>query len=283
MVNKPLRIFFLLSFLLLGLNFSNATKANNHDVLSPNKKLVMHIQQQTNGGLTYSFTANRTLLIDKSQMGFKLESKEIVPGLGWIIKHISKKVIRSVWKPVWGKRAVVPDRYNEPTIEMERSSAALNKKNQATAPNKIDLIARAYDDEIAFQYKIPKDNKGEANVLEEETNYNFAGDYTAWFYNGENRNIGSEKLTATDTIRRLVMTIKAGKNHYMAVHEANLLTGAPLVLQSKKGEQLCDRANYLTNREAIKISSKTVNNKESLHLKLASGGGACLKFTKTKM
>jgi len=238
MVNKPLRIFFLLSFLLLGLNFSNVTKANNYDVLSPNKKLVIHIQQQTNGELTYSFTANGTLLIDKSQMGFKLESKEIVPGAGWIIKHLSKKRVRSVWKPIWGKRAVVPDRYNELTIEMERSSAALNKKNQATAPNKIDLIARAYDDGIAFQYKIPKDNKGEAKVLAEQTNYNFAGDYTAWFYNGENRNIGPEKLTATDTIRRPVMTIKAGKNHYMAVHEANLLTGAPLVLQSKKGEQL---------------------------------------------
>lgn len=238
MANKPLRIFFLLSFLLLGLNFSNVTKANNYDVLSPNKKLVIHIQQQTNGELTYSFTANGTLLIDKSQMGFKLESKEIVPGAGWIIKHLSKKRVRSVWKPIWGKRAVVPDRYNELTIEMERSSAALNKKNQATAPNKIDLIARAYDDGIAFQYKIPKDNKGEAKVLAEQTNYNFAGDYTAWFYNGENRNIGPEKLTATDTIRRPVMTIKAGKNHYMAVHEANLLTGAPLVLQSKKGEQL---------------------------------------------
>ena len=198
----------------------------------------MHIQQQTNGELTYSFTANGTLLIDKSQMGFKLESKEIVPGAGWIIKHISKKGIRSVWKPVWGKRAIVPDRYNELTIEMERSSAAINKNNLATTPNKINLIARAYDDGIAFQYKIPTDNKGEAKVLSEQTNYNFAGDYTAWFYNGENHNLGPEKLTATDTIRRPVMTIKAGKNHYMAVHEANLLTGEPLVLQSKKGEQL---------------------------------------------
>jgi alpha-glucosidase len=238
MANKSLRISILLSFLLLGLNFSNVIKASNYDVLSPNKKLVMHIQQQTNGELTYSFTANGTLLIDKSQMGFKLESKEIVPGAGWIIKHISKKEVRSVWKPVWGKRAIVPDRYNELTIEMEHSSAALNKNNLATTPNKIDLIARAYDDGIAFQYKIPTDNKGEAKVLSEQTNYNFAGDYTAWFYNGENHNLGPEKLTATDTIRRPVMTIKAGKNHYMAVHEANLLTGEPLVLQSKKGEQL---------------------------------------------
>ncbi len=238
MANKSLRISILLSFLLLGLNFSNVIKASNYDVLSPNKKLVMHIQQQINGELTYSFTANGTLLIDKSQMGFKLESKEIVPGAGWIIKHISKKGIRSVWKPVWGKRAIVPDRYNELTIEMERSSAAINKNNLATTPNKINLIARAYDDGIAFQYKIPTDNKGEAKVLSEQTNYNFAGDYTAWFYNGENHNLGPEKLTATDTIRRPVMTIKAGKNHYMAVHEANLLTGEPLVLQSKKGEQL---------------------------------------------
>ena len=102
----------------------------------------------------------------------------------------------------------------------------------------MELVARAYNDGIAFQYRIPSGNAGEAKVLSEQTAYNFADDYTAWFYNGENHNIGPEKLTETDGTRFPVMTVKAGGNHYLAIHEANLETGAPLVLQSKGGERL---------------------------------------------
>ena len=45
-------------------------------------------------------------------------------------------------------------------------------------------------------------------------------------------------MTETDGTRLPVMTVKAGDKHYMAIHEACLETGAPLVLQSKGGESL---------------------------------------------
>ena len=41
-----------------------------------------------------------------------------------------------------------------------------------------------------------------------------------------------------------------------------------------------DDAHYLTNRETLKVSKKQVTNKDILKLKLAPGGGACLKFIK---
>ena len=97
----------------------------------------------------------------------------------------------------------------------------------------MQLVVRGYNDGFAFCYKIP-DGKGPCvNVQSELTAYNFAGDYTAWFYNGENHNIGPEKLTETDGTRLPVMTVKAGDKHYMAILE----TGAPLVLQSKGGNR----------------------------------------------
>ena len=67
------------------------------------------------------------------------------------------------------------------------------------------------------------------------------------FYNGENHNIGPEKLTETDGTRLPVMTVKAGDKHYMAIHEACLETGAPLVLQSKGGESLFSVASKPTS------------------------------------
>lgn len=41
-----------------------------------------------------------------------------------------------------------------------------------------------------------------------------------------------------------------------------------------------DDAHYLTNRETLKISQKKVTKSDTLKLKLAPGGGACLLFRK---
>ena len=86
----------------------------------------------------------------------------------------------------------------------------------------------------AFRYVSPQD----AGSALELTTFNFAGDYTAWFYNGERHNIGPERLTETDGERLPVMTVKAADDLYLAVHEACLDEGEPLKLKSEKGQCL---------------------------------------------
>ena len=209
-----------------------------YQVFSPDKKLKMAIQRHNDGLLTYTFAANREILIKESPLGFKLESQETVPSSGWKIEKVSDRKVRDEWKPLWGKRAVVEDHFNELVIDLV---------NPAGQPERMQLVVRGYNDGFAFCYKIP-DGKGPCvNVQSELTAYNFAGDYTAWFYNGENHNIGPEKLTETDGTRLPVMTVKAGDKHYMAIHEACLETGAPLVLQSKGGESLFSVASKPTS------------------------------------
>ena len=200
-----------------------------YQVFSPDKKLVMAIQRHNDGLLTYTFAANREVLIKESSLGFKLESQETVPSSGWKIENVSDRQVRNEWRPLWGKRAVVKDHFNELVIDL---------LNPAGQPERMQLVVRGYNDGFAFCYKIPEGEGECVNVQSELTAYNFAGDYTAWFYNGENHNIGPEKLTETDGTRLPVMTVKAGDRHYMAIHEACLETGAPLVLQSKGGESL---------------------------------------------
>ena len=158
-----------------------------------------------------------------------MESQETVPSSGWKIEGVSDRQVRDEWRPLWGKRAVVEDHFNESVIDLQ---------NPAGQPKRMQLVVRGYNDGFAFCYKIPEGEGERVEVQSELTAYNFAGDYTAWFYNGENHNIGPEKLTETDGTRLPVMTVKAGDKHYMAIHEACLETGAPLVLQSKGGELL---------------------------------------------
>ena len=53
-------------------------------------------------------------------------------------------------------------------------------------------------------------------------------DYTAWSYNGENANIGPEKLSDIDGIRRPVVLLEVDPKCYVAIHEADLRAGNPL-------------------------------------------------------
>ena len=87
-----------------------------YQVFSPDKKLVMAIQRHDDGLLTYTFAADREILIKESPLGFKLESQETVPSSGWKIEKVSDRKVRDEWKPLWGKRAVVEDHFNELVI-----------------------------------------------------------------------------------------------------------------------------------------------------------------------
>lgn len=164
-------------------------------------------------------------MIDASALGFKTEDGLTFPFRGWKMGKVTRNKVNSVWKPLWGKRAVVPDKYNE---------MKLSFVNEAKSSDALEVVARAYNEGVAFRYVSPQ---GAGSALE-LTTFNFAGDYTAWFYNGERHNIGPERLTETDGERLPVMTVKAADDLYLAVHEACLDEGEPLKLKSEKGQCL---------------------------------------------
>lgn len=172
------------------------------ELTSPDGKLRLIFATDYNGRLTYAFLADGRDLILPSPVG--CDGKTLVSS--------SPRSVDAMWKPVWGKRAMVPDRFHELTIDLKTHR----------------VVARAYDDGIAMRCI--------GGSADGPTEFRFAGDYTAWFYNGEHHNLGPEKLSQSDGQRLPPMTIKAGDDCYMAVLEADLQSGEPLVLQSKTGE-----------------------------------------------
>jgi alpha-glucosidase len=218
---------FLLLFILAGLSFRNLAAQETKSLQSPDGKLSITFKLTKDGSLSYSFNAFKRNVISESPLGFTGGNSISVPSSGWYLEKSEQHSIVSVWKPVWGKRSVVPDEYNE---------LILNLKGPNTSElQHLRIEARAYNDGVAFRYSIPAEEKNSLMPTAELTRYNFAGDYTAWFYNGENHNIGPEKLSESDGKRLPVMTIKASDDLYLAIHEADLATGDPLVLQTKKG------------------------------------------------
>jgi len=219
----------LFSILLILACFSilNLSAQEIKSIHSPDENLSITIQLAKNGSLSYSFNAFKQPVIVNSPMGYSSGKSASVPTAGWIIENTEQHSVISVWKPVWGKRSVVPDEYNELILNLTGPDASKLQH--------LRVEVRAYNDGLAFRYSVPAEEKNSLVATTELTAYHFAGDYTAWFYNGENANIGPVKLSESDGKHLPVMTVKASDKLYMALHEADLATGDPMVLQSKKG------------------------------------------------
>jgi len=188
-----------------------ALAENAHTLASPDGTSRLTLHHTAEAGLTYAFAADGRPLIEPSPVGHAVDGK---PRLGtWT--GVTSRSVDAVWKPLWGKRAVVPDRFNEVTIDLAE----------------FKFVARVYDDGVAFRAELPS-----GGGVTERTRYNFAGDYTAWFYNGEYHNIGPEKLSASNGRRLPVMTVHAAADAFLAIHEADLPSGDPLILESRAGE-----------------------------------------------
>ncbi|TPG71856.1 glycoside hydrolase family 97 protein [Hymenobacter nivis] len=196
---------------------------------SPDKKLRVQLQYDPAGTITYSFVANAKTLLKDGKLGLKLAAAATAP-------VVSRRSVATVWKPVWGKRAMVPDQYNELTLNLKAYK----------------ILVRAYNDGIAFRYDYPADQ-----AVKELTTFVFAGNYTAWYYNGENHNIGPEKLADCDSTRLPVMTVKADDAAYLALHEAALTSGEPLILRSRKGETRFAIASKLTTSWKVVLYGPT--------------------------
>jgi alpha-glucosidase len=207
-------------------------------LLSPNHALRLQFSYDRDGGLTYSFSAQSKVLLQESKLG--LQQPGLLP-----TPTVSHRTVKTVWKPIWGKRAVVPDHYNELTFDLKTYK----------------IIARAYNEGIAFRYEYPPDQP-----VTERTTFAFAGNYTAWYYNGEKHNLGPEKLSDCAGTRSPVMTVRVDSGTYLALHEADLSSGEPLLLQSKQGETSFSVASQPTSSWKVVMYGQTPGELVDSHL-----------------
>lgn len=209
---------FLLILLLALAPYANAL-SKPVEVKSPDRNIVFSLETDSDGRLLYSLTVNGTPALDKSVIGYASGSG-VSPKVDALNRKGRKIRVRSEWKPLWGKRSVVPDRYNGQDFTVDFAGVG-----------RTTLQVRVYDDGAAFRFaELP------AGKMTESTEFNFAGDYTAWFYNGERHNIGPEKLSESNGERLPVMTVKAAEDRYLAIHEAALgPDGWPMRLRSAAG------------------------------------------------
>ena len=196
-----------------------------YEIKSPDKKICFSFKVDDSQQFVYKVAVAGKDVIDWSVTGYSLSADEAPFKVSdFKLMQAKPEEHKAQYLPVWGKRKVVDDVYNRWTI-------IFNPTQPSSCVSVIEM--RVYNDGVAFLYSLMDE---ESYPVYEHTEFNFAADYTAWYYNGERHNIGPEKLSDTSGERLPLMTIKAADDLYLALHEANLdANGWPMRLRSEAG------------------------------------------------
>ena len=194
-----------------------------HTITSPDGHLVATIDVA--GGVPrYALEWKGTALIGASSLGLTVRGDE---GGDWRERGCKTRSYRRTWQPVWGKRSHVVDEYCELIVAFEDRSPPLTR---------MDIVFRAYNDGFAFRYRLQPDGAARSLCVERDlSTFSFETEGDAWFYNGENRPLGPQKLDAIDGRRACPMTVRIGDLCTMAVLEAALFDFAWLGVESVAG------------------------------------------------
>ncbi|NLR56853.1 glycoside hydrolase family 97 protein [Chitinophaga polysaccharea] len=204
-MNTRFSFIIFLGLLFFGINIHAQTTSVFENLVSPDGKLKVTFLEDKKGAVYYSFIADGRMLLQSSPLGVNNTTYQH-------LRSKQQRQVSKVWKPLWGKRSIVPDAYREMVLQFDAYT----------------IRARLYNDGLAFRYEGVK-------VDSELTAFNFAGNYQAWYYNGEHHNIGPEYLKDAAAIRYPVMTVKVSDKQYLAIHEAFLESGEPLLLKHISG------------------------------------------------
>ena len=234
------------------------------EVASPDSKNKIVFELNDAGQLVYSISSNNLGFLQPSALGFELKHQSLKNGFEIISSEETTE--NSQWKTVWGQRETVTNNFNELTLHLKQ------KKSDVL----IDVVARSYNDGVAFRYVFPKqENLKDFVITDELTEFNFNGDYKAWwnfadydnyekvYYNSTISEIGDsiQFYRRPDKEERANMcntptTIEVDDNLVVSIHEADLTDYAGMnLLNTLDGSKLKAHLTPWLNGDLVRAST----------------------------
>jgi len=152
----------------LGLPLLGATPATalvTHTITSPNGLVQLTVTDQPSGALSYTVTANGTTILGESPLGIATSSVDFSSGLSYVGE--SRTVITESYAlPAGTDAGGYLDDGREMTLTYTKSGTTMQ------------LVARAYDDGVAFRYRLP--GSGTVTVAGESTGFRLPATTAGW-------------------------------------------------------------------------------------------------------
>lgn len=194
--------------------------AQDISISSPDNRTTIRVN--TASVLEYSISKDATPLISPSSLGFEFKHEPAM-GADMLVLDTITRLVNDTWTPVVkSKHASINNNYREMEIRLREKGGLMRR---------MDLFFRAYNDGIAFRYKLYRSRKtGNREITKEITGFRFAGDAKAWIaeYGGYSTSqeglFNARPLDSVNehTIAGLPMLIELNKNSYAAITEANI-------------------------------------------------------------
>lgn len=135
-----------------------------HTITSPDGLVQLTVTDQPGGDLTYEVTANGTTVLEDSPLGIATSSTDFSSGLSYVGE--SRQIITSTYSLPGGTQPSYIDDGREVTLTYSKGGAS------------IEFIARAYDDGVAFRYRIP--GTGSVSITAEDTGFRLPTGTGGW-------------------------------------------------------------------------------------------------------
>lgn len=201
--------------------FFNYAVAQEIVLKSPDEKISVVLENDSK--LSYAVAFDNQQLIEKSTLGFEFKNEPPMNGDFEILNNTTKEVDET-WTPVVKlKHAEIRDHYRE---------VLLNLKEKSGLMRNMDLIVRAYNDGVAFRYKLYRSEMvGQRQITNELTTFAIVGEADAWVAEYNYRFTSSQedeyfKMPVTkvypSTLAGLPFLTKYNDNCWMAITEANM-------------------------------------------------------------
>lgn len=174
----------------------------------------------------YSVRYKGKIVVSESRLGLELEGGRLGDGVTATI--LSTGSHDTTWKPVYGERSTIRDRYNQAEIQL----------TETQAPHRImQLTFRAYDEGVAFCYTIPKqDGMDRVTISKEASEFRFPGDHAAWAVYSAQGPYEEVTLSRIKAGCERPLVIQAADDVYLAVTEARCVDYARMKLSPLSGQ-----------------------------------------------
>jgi alpha-glucosidase len=225
-LRTPSRVVLASAALLLALPAARAQAPLT--VASPDGRNVVTISVR-DGGLFYAVDRGARHIMLPSRLGFEFRGARALRD-SLSIAGSSRSSYDTTWVQPWGEVARVRDQHNELRVEVAESAAPRRR---------FAVVARAFDDGVAFRYELPAEGFGDFEMTEELTEFSLADDAKAWWIPANKPQPDRyEELFASSPVSRIdtvhtPLTLEMQNGTRVVIHEANLVDYAGMNLAGR--------------------------------------------------
>jgi len=171
---------------------------------------VKAVFDMSDGRPVCSLAYKEAPILAPSALGLQL--KDAFRG-GFTIIETARGSVSTEWKPVWGERAMVPECYASLTVTL---------KEKDPRGQSLVLEFRAYNEGLAFRYRLPLADAAAWQIERETTEFRFPQGSAAFAIRGTEDTFPQEPVLLTDLAKQSMapLTVRLPDGKYASVLEA---------------------------------------------------------------